>query len=128
MYMKLLALVFFVLMVASCNKSYVIDESFRKAPVIKNEWERSGWIPVHKELPKYPQRAARNDIQGWVLIEYTIQADSSITDINVVDSYPKGIFEKSSIRSVEGFRHKYVGTGEPIKAEGLLNVHHFTLK
>ncbi|MBD1581099.1 TonB family protein [Pseudoalteromonas sp. S16_S37] len=60
---------------------------------------------VHDELPKYPQEAVRQGIEGWVWLEFDIDDSGKAINIEVVDSYPKHIFTASLLNAVERWRY-----------------------
>lgn len=57
-------------------------------------------VPVISFPPEYPMRELQNEIEGWVMLEFTIAVDGSVTDIVVVDAEPKNAkgFEREAIR------------------------------
>ena len=48
--------------------------------------------PVIAPAPKYPQDA--KGAKGWVLLEFMVNIDGSTSDVQVVDSSPKGLFDE----------------------------------
>lgn len=67
---------------------------------------------IKRSRPHYPIKAANKGIEGWVLLEFSIETDGSVSEIIILDSSPVGIFEKSSIKAVR--RWKY----PPIESDG----------
>ncbi|WP_296049468.1 energy transducer TonB [uncultured Alteromonas sp.] len=39
--------------------------------------------------PKYPSQAARDGLEGWVMLSYNIDKHGSVSDITVLDASPK---------------------------------------
>lgn len=68
--------------------------------------------PIKRSRPQYPVKAANDGIEGWVLVEFSIETDGSISEIVVLDSSPAGVFEKSATRAVR--RWKY----PPVERDG----------
>ena len=62
------------------------------------------WI-VHIS-PKYPKQAAEEKVEGWVKMSAVITENGKVTDINVLDSQPKGIFEKEAKRAFSKWFYK----------------------
>ncbi|MBM9520787.1 energy transducer TonB [Desulforhopalus vacuolatus] len=67
--------------------------------------------------PHYPQRAKRFAIQGWVKIEFVVNEEGRVENVKVLESQPKGTFERAVIRAVSHWRFR-PGTigGIPVKA------------
>lgn len=54
-------------------------------------------VPVQ---PDYPVSALRNRIEGEVEVEFTVRADGSVADVDVIRANPRGVFEQSAVRAV----------------------------
>jgi general secretion pathway protein A len=48
----------------------------------------------------YPNNAADLSVQGFVTVEFTIRPDGKASDVTVVDSRPRGVFENAAITAV----------------------------
>jgi TonB family protein len=75
-------------------------------------------IPVHRVNPHYPAEAADKKIQGWVLMEFTINTEGVPTDIRVVESDPPGVFDQAATDALEQWRYRPVETpveGQKVK-------------
>ena len=59
---------------------------------------------ISREAPKYPSRALSRNIEGWVSLGFTIDAQGLPKDIKVVDSEPSGTFDDAAIASVKKWR------------------------
>ena len=55
-------------------------------------------VPVHQPAPAYPPRARRRRIQGYVEIEFSVDAAGAVRDLRIIEAKPRGVFE-SSVRS-----------------------------
>ena len=53
----------------------------------------------YRTHPRYPIEAKRNSIEGSVTLEYQI-INNRIENIKVVNSTPKGVFDRSAIESL----------------------------
>ncbi|EWH11301.1 TonB-like periplasmic protein [Catenovulum agarivorans DS-2] len=70
--------------------------------------------------PKYPKTALRKGISGWVLLEYAINAQGGTEDIRVIDSSPKGYFERSARTALLRWKYKpHIENQRPVKKTGL---------
>jgi len=73
-------------------------------------------IPIFKIEPKYPRKAARSRIEGWVKLEFTITESGTVSDPVVVDSNPRRTFDRSAIQSIRKWRFKpKVVDGRPVQ-------------
>ena len=63
-------------------------------------------IPIFKIEPKYPRKAARRRIEGWVKLEFIITESGTVSDPVVVDSKPRRTFDRSAIQSIRKWRFK----------------------
>jgi TonB family protein len=65
--------------------------------------------------PAMPQVARDNGLSGFVELNFTIQPDGSVTDVQVVNAEPLGLFEASAIRALSQWRYEPVLlNGEPV--------------
>ncbi|GIX21658.1 MAG: hypothetical protein KatS3mg121_0441 [Gammaproteobacteria bacterium] len=88
-----------------------------------------GLLPLIKVQPVYPREALRKGITGYVVLEYTVTAAGTVSDIRVVESSPRGQFERASIAALERFRYKpRVVNGVPVAVSGLRHVFRFELE
>jgi len=88
----------------------VVAALSEKAEVRRIELESARVIPVAEMTlteyvpPKYPERAERKSIEGWVDLEFTVNTRGETQDITVIDASPRGLFESASTRSVSRWR------------------------
>lgn len=57
--------------------------------------------PVYAPAPKYPLDA--KGAKGWVLLEFMVNIDGSTSDVQVVDSSPKGVFDEVARHAIHGW-------------------------
>jgi periplasmic protein TonB len=63
-------------------------------------------VPVFKMEPKYPRKAAKSRIEGWVKVEFTITEKGTVTNAVIVDSQPRRTFDRSVIKSIRKWRFR----------------------
>ena len=68
--------------------------------------EEAEAIPIFKIEPRYPRKAARSRIEGWVKLEFIITESGTVSDPVVVDSKPRRTFDRSAIQSIRKWRFK----------------------
>ena len=71
-------------------------------------------IPVSTPEPSYPVDALRSGITGDVQVEMTIGLDGRVTDVRVLQSRPRGTFDREVTNTVRGWRF------EPLDEEAKL--------
>jgi periplasmic protein TonB len=63
-------------------------------------------IPLSRVQPQYPVKALRRNIEGYVVLSFTIDANGRPKDINVVDAKPKHIFEREARRALRRWKYQ----------------------
>jgi len=71
-------------------------------------------------LPQYPPKASIAGIEGWVKVEFTVSVSGMVVDVNVLDSQPRGIFEKAAVDAVSKWRFKPRQLeGQPVNSKAI---------
>ena len=84
--------------------------------------------PIVRMQPEYPSEAARDGIEGWVKLIFSIDASGQVKDIQVLDSKPKRVFDRAARRALSKWKYKpQMIAGKPVSEEGLQIVLDFTL-
>lgn len=63
-------------------------------------------IPIVRIEPQYPREALLDGISGWVEIEFTIEADGSVSDPKIIDSNPRRMFDRNAVRAIYKWKFK----------------------
>ena len=66
----------------------------------------SGFIPLSRQPPEYPYRAARRGIEGWVRVAFDVNESGNVENAEVVESDPPGVFDIAATRAVSRWRFK----------------------
>ncbi|HEY8329487.1 MAG TPA: TonB family protein [Rhodanobacter sp.] len=53
---------------------------------------------------RYPTAAMRARQEGWVLVSFTVDPDGKTSDVKVVESQPRHVFDRAAIDAVERYR------------------------
>lgn len=56
--------------------------------------------------PKYPRRAKMKKQEGFVQLQFLISKDGNVSNIVVLNSNPKGAFDKASLKAIKRWRFK----------------------
>jgi TonB family protein len=79
----------------------------QQMPVAASTLKRTKYV-----APRYPRSAERRNISGWVDVVFTVKADGSVTDVEVVGSDPGDMFVDSATKAVEKWEF------EPVVEDG----------
>jgi len=60
--------------------------------------------PVVRVPPPYPYKARERNIEGIVQVKMLVDTDGSVSQVQILDSRPKGIFEESVLKSVPNWK------------------------
>ena len=64
--------------------------------------------------PKYPPQAARDGLDGWVMLSYTIGTDGRVSDITILDASPQRLFDREARKALAKWRYKpLIKDGQP---------------
>lgn len=78
------------------------------------------YLPIMKVPPEYPNRMLSRGIEGWVLVEFTVDKLGRVQAPRVIDAQPGSGFNTSALRAV--MRYKYrprVVDGKTVRVEGV---------
>ena len=65
-----------------------------------------GILPVVTVAPTYPRRMAARGIEGWVLLEFSVDQLGRVQNPRVIDAQPAGGFSKAAIDAVLRYKYK----------------------
>jgi len=86
------------------------------------------YLPIVKVAPQYPRRALSRGIEGYVVLEYTVTKQGTVKDPIVIESKPKGVFDKAAIKSALRYKYKpRVVNGEALEVAGVQTKVNFAL-
>lgn len=62
--------------------------------------------PTHRIEPKYPVEAAKAGTEGSVVLRFDVEADGSVSHVEVVNAKPAYTFDKSAKTALQQWRYK----------------------
>jgi len=72
-------------------------------------------IPIVRIEPQYPREALIEGISGWVDIEFTIEADGSVSNPKIISSNPRRMFDRNAVRAIYKWKFKpRIVDGKPV--------------
>lgn len=66
----------------------------------------SDLVPLSIVQPIYPLSAARREIEGYVVVKFTVRENGTVVNPIVVDSQPEILFDQAALSAVSRFRFK----------------------
>ncbi len=66
----------------------------------------SGFVPLSRQPPEYPYKAARRGIEGWVRVAFDVTETGDVENVEVIESDPPGVFDIAASRAVSRWRFK----------------------
>ncbi|HEX7048056.1 MAG TPA: TonB family protein [Gammaproteobacteria bacterium] len=84
------------------------------AEAIRREREKNGATPGNEPPP--PPMLPERRVTGFVHIEYTINPDGTVTDVQVIGAAPSGVYEEQAVAEVSRSMHApaYNADGEAV--------------
>ena len=87
------------------------------------------YLPLVKVAPTYPRRALRRGLEGWVIIEFTVDKTGKVIDPMVVESNPPNVFDNAALKAVLRFKYKpRVVDDKPVAVAGVQHKISFNLQ
>ena len=84
-------------------------------------------VALVRSQPIYPASAIRQELDGFVIVEFDVLADGTVANARVVES-SDSVFEHSALRATMKFRFKpRVVDGVPLGSPGIQNLFRFQM-
>jgi protein TonB len=80
----------------------VLAAGLGSAPAMAGAEERE---LVNFAAPEFPRAAQRRNLEGHVTVRYSVTEDGEVSDVEVVEATPAGVFERSVMRALEAWRY-----------------------
>lgn len=66
---------------------------------------------VEASAPEYPRAAERREIEGHVVVRYSVASTGEVVDVEIVESMPTGVFDNVVSRALEDWRYQASADG-----------------
>ncbi|MBM4204369.1 MAG: energy transducer TonB [Gammaproteobacteria bacterium] len=77
-------------------------------------------VPLVTSPPEYPQRAISRGLEGWVIVEFSIDPLGRVFDPRVIEGQPAGIFDRAALKAIQRYKYKpKVLNGEGVPVSGV---------
>ncbi|GAA4362809.1 energy transducer TonB [Kangiella marina] len=95
-----------------------LPDGLGDAPAVDFSQESEA-MPMYRTQPNYPIVAQQRGLEGWVLLTYDVDTSGTLSNIAVIDSEPRKIFDKEAVRALRKWKFKPGMTnGQPIASVG----------
>lgn len=77
---------------------------------------------ISRSPPRYPNRALKAGTEGWVQVRFEISKEGVPTNVEVLDSEPKKVFDDAAVKSVKKWRFspaRNQRTGLPVGSKNI---------
>lgn len=76
--------------------------------------------PIFRQEPKFPTKAARDGIEGWVQLKFDINELGNVENVTVINAQPKRVFDREAKKALRKWRYNpKVVDGKALKQIGL---------
>ena len=65
-----------------------------------------GILPIVAVAPTYPRRMASRGIEGWVLLNFSVDPLGRVQNARVADAQPNNGFNKSALAAISRYKYK----------------------
>jgi protein TonB len=79
-----------------------------RAAFLANVLPSSKLMNTKYVAPAYPSKALRQNVEGWVDLEFTLDMRGGVQDVTVKNAVPTGVFEKAAVDAVSQWRYQPV--------------------
>lgn len=108
---------------------FKLDEAAKSTQAISDATNPDDYTTIRNVSVSYPQRALQRGIEGYVILEYTVDETGSVIDPVVIESKPMGIFDRAAIEASSKFVYEpKVVDGEAVRTEGVKHRVEFELE
>ena len=68
---------------------------------------------LSQAAPRYPPRALKQRLEGWVLVGFTIRPDGRVDDVSVLNAEPAGVFDREAVGSMQRWQSNHPAKPSP---------------
>ena len=84
--------------------SFAIEKPNFSGPSGSKSIEGGELKPIFSIIPKYPTKAGRDGINGWVELTFDINTDGSVGNVKVINTEPKRVFDREARKALKKWK------------------------
>jgi TonB family protein len=90
---------------------------------LSNVVSASELTPLKTVQPKYPEKAERLRLQGWVQLDFTVTENGEVKDVAAHDASAPGVFDQAAIEALSQWRYQPVlRDGRPVAQRARIRI------
>jgi bla regulator protein BlaR1 len=71
---------------------------------IKHTPPTPGYESVHTAQPRYPWKARRKGMEGFVQLEFSLDKKGKVEHVAVIDAYPEKVFDRAAMKAMQKWK------------------------
>jgi TonB family protein len=100
----------------------ILQRQLKQGKAAATSIQANSLVAVKPLQLEYPQEALVKGTEGWVDLAFTVTAEGKVTNVTVVNSSPRGVFDSEAKRALSRVRYK------PVLTEGKASAFTATLR
>ncbi|HBC3488348.1 TPA: energy transducer TonB [Vibrio alginolyticus] len=92
--------------VSALGLSTALEGIAISAPNLKGTMGNQQALPLYRVDPRYPSKALKRRVEGYVIMRFTIDATGRPKDIEVIEAEPERMFEREAIRALKKWKYQ----------------------
>jgi TonB family protein len=85
-------------------------------------------LPIVTIEPVYPNSALAGDVEGWILVGFTVDESGNVVNPEVIDAEPAEVFTDSALAAVAKFKfNPRIVDGSPVSVPGVRYLFRYSL-
>lgn len=86
-------------------------------------------VPLARMEPVYPNQAALNGIEGFVIVEFDVSETGTVINPEILGAQPSSVFNRAALRAIERWKYNpRIVNGKAVKMMGLRTRFSFSLQ
>ncbi len=92
--------------ISALGLNTALDGIAISAPNLKGTMGNQQALPLYRVEPRYPSKALKRKIEGYVIMRFTIDETGRPKDIEVIEAEPSRMFEREAIRALRNWKYQ----------------------
>jgi TonB family protein len=100
-----------------------LEAAIAKQKFLSNVVSASVLTPLKTVQPKYPAKADRDRLQGWVELDFTVTESGEVKEVAVHGTSAPGVFDQAAIEALSQWRYRpQLRDGEPVPQRARIRI------